>query len=458
MKTKFTNFLDKQFSSELFSAREIFKMLLPLILDSFFICAIGMLTTSMISSSGETSMAAVSMINPVSTLVVCIITSLSAGGTVVVAQYKGKGEIEKIREAAGHTLTLTVLLSVICCSVFIVFADPIVHLLFTGAEPEVLSKAVTYLTGVCVSIIIFSAYSGIFAIFRGLGETQICLHLTVLINAAYFIFSFIFINICKLDILGTIFAFILARLLGSLFALYHLFWRKKRLIHLSSRHLLHFDGSIIRSMLKIGIPFVSEQIFFYGGTILVQKYMVALGTQMLAANAITNSLFSLVYAATMAVGNLSTTIIGQCVGAGKRDLARKYGMKLVHLGTAMAILSILVFIPLMPLLLRFYHPDPAIQPLIIKLLCIAIIPMPLFHSMSNVMPYVLRSAGDAMYSSVLSLITMWAIRVGAGYVAAISLGFGLEGIWFCMVLEWMVRAIFFYARSRGTKWLSKNTI
>lgn len=458
MKTKLTQFLDKHLSSEFFSSREILKMLFPLILDSLFIHGIMMLTTSMISSSGEASVAAVSMMSPVSTLVLCLINAIAAGGTVVVAHSKGRGEVEQIREAAGHTLTITTLVAVVCCTFFIVFAAPTVHLLYGNAEPEVISKSITYLIGTSVSTIIYAIYGGIFAIFRGMGETKICLHLTVMINASYFIFSFIFINLLKLDIMGTIIAFILARLLGAVFSVYHLFLRKKRLVHLNMRHLIHFDKRIIQGMLKISIPFASEQIFFYGGGILVQKYMVVLGTQNIAANAIANSLFALVYATPLAVGNLATTVIGQCVGAGRKDLARKYCMKLVHLGTALVVLSILFFIPLMPLLLRFYHPDPAVQPEIIKLIWMAMIPMPLFHSLSNVMPYVLRSAGDAVYPSVVSLVTMWVIRVGAGYISAIPMGFGLEGIWVCMVLEWVVRAVFFYGRYRGPKWLSKHTV
>lgn len=80
------HFLHKQFSSDMFSYQEIFKMLFPLILDMFFINVISMLTTSMISSSSEASVAAVSMINPVTTLVLCLLNAIAAGGTVVVAQ------------------------------------------------------------------------------------------------------------------------------------------------------------------------------------------------------------------------------------------------------------------------------------------------------------------------------------------------------------------------------------
>lgn len=457
-KSKLDGFLNTQFSSTMFSYQEIFKMLFPLILDMFFINAINMLTTSMISSSSEASVAAVSMINPITTLVLCLLNAIAAGGTVVVAQYKGRGDQEQINEASGHTLLITVGIAIAICAVLILFATPIVRLLYGNAEPQVVSKSIEYLVGVSFSLLFYSLYSAIFAIFRGLGETKICLNLTIYINVAYFILSYIFINMLHLDVFGTSLALILARLFGSGVSVYHLFLKKKRLLRLKWGNIFHFNAKIFHSMLKISIPFASEQFFFYGGGILVAKYMVDLGTANVAANAIGTSLFGLAYAAPMAVGNLATTVIGQCIGANKRDLARWYGMKLVHLGTALVLLELLVFIPLMPWLLNFFHPSAETVPLILQLMWIAIIPMPLFWAMSNIMPYVLRSAGDAVYSSVVSLITMWLIRVMAGYIAAIPMGFGIQGVWVCMGLEWVVRFFCFLVRYKGDKWLSKQTI
>lgn len=455
---KIDNILSSQFSSTMFSHKEIFSMLFPLILDMFFIHLINMLTTSMISSSSQASVAAVSMINPLTTLVLCLLNAIAAGGTVVVAQYKGRGDKNKINEASGHTLLITIGISVIICTVMILFASPIVNLLYGNAEPLVVEKSIQYLSGVSISLIIYSVYSAIFAIFRGLGETKICLNLTVYINLSYFVFSYIFINIMKLDIMGTILALILARLLGSFVSIYHLFLKKKRMLYMKFKEIFQFNTQIFHSMLRISVPFGSEQLFFYGGSILVQKYMVELGTASIAANAIGTSLFSLSFAAPLAVGNLATTVIGQCVGGNKRDLARWYGKKLILLSNGLLIISLLIFIPLIPWLLGFFNPEPDTIPLIMKLMWIAIIPMPFFWAMSNVMPYTLRSAGDATYSSVVSLITMWVIRVGAGYIAAIPLGFGVEGVWACMSLEWVFRFILFWLRFKGDKWLSKQTI
>lgn len=455
---KINHCLDSKFSSTMFTHKEILSMLFPLILDNFFINAIGMLTTSMISSSGQASVSAVTLIGPIATLVLCLLNAIAAGGTVVVAQAKGQGNTEKIIKASAHTLSTTVLLSLIICIPLAILASPSVHLLYGGAEALVIEKSVTYLAGVSISLIIYAVYAAIFAVFRGLGENIICLYLTIYINLSYFIFSYLFINFLQLDIMGSVLALILARLLGAFVAVYYLFLKKKRLLTIKCKELFSFHIDILRAMLQISIPFGLEQIFLYGGSILVQMYMVELGTAAIAASAIATALLSIAYAAPQAVGNLATTVIGQCIGAGEKSLARWYGKKMLTLSNALIWISLALFIPLMTLLTGLFHPEPDTVPFILRLTWIAILPMPFFWSVSNITPCTLRSAGDAVYSSVVSLITMWVIRVGGGYLAAITLGFGMEGAWVCMSLEWVVRTFLFHIRFKGDKWLRQKAV
>lgn len=457
LRFKINYLLDRQFSSTMFTHREIFRMLLPLVLDNIFINAIGMLTTSMISSSGQTSVSAVSLINPITTLILCLLNAIAAGGTVVVAQSKGQGNIKKIYLSSGHTLSVTVLASLFICILLAVFASPVVHLLYGNADAPVIEKAVLYLAGVSISLIIYAVYAAVFAIFRGLGENKICLYLTIYINLSYFIFSYIFINLLHLDIMGTILALVLARLLGAMVSIYYLFFKKDRLLFITCKELFSFHPGILKAMQKISIPFGLEQLFLYGGSILVQMYMVDFGTTAIAANAIGTSLLSIAYAAPQAVGNLATTVIGQCIGAGNKPLARWYGKKMLHLSNLLILISLAIFIPFMTILTGLFQPEPEAVPLVLRLMWIAILPMPFFWSMSNIMPCILRSAGDATYSSAVSLLTMWIVRVTGGYFTGIVLKQVMEGVWICMSLEWVIRSILFRLRFKGDKWLMQNS-
>lgn len=445
--------LDRQFSSPMFGWRQIFSMLVPLIMDSFFVCLIGMLTTAMISSSSQESVSAVSLVSPLYMMIYAVYNAISAGGTVVVAQFKGKGEVERMKMAAGQLMFATPLSAIAACVILIVFSNPLVHLLFGGVEEAVLVKSEQYLIGMAVSMVFLAVYMSGFAVFRGLGETKLCLRLTVIINLLHFVGSFFFINVMKLDITGSVLALNVARFVGGAAAVWMLLSRKS-VLRVRARHVFHIDKKILKEIFRIGIPFGMEQLFMNGGSMLVQIYIAQLGTVNVAANAVGNSAFSLLYAAPAAVGTLAVTVVGQCVGAGDRQQARRYGKSMVVLCTGLTVLSLAVLLPFMPLILKLYQAPDNTLSLIYTVLAIAAVCMPFFWPASNTMPAVMRSAGDAAFSSYFALVTMWVIRVGLGYVFAVWLGLGLSGVWICMCIEWAVRMLVFWKRFLGEAWMN----
>ena len=95
---------------------------------------------------------------------------------------------------------------------------------------------------------------------------------------------------------------------------------------------------------------------------------------------------------------------------------------------------------------------------IYMLLAIAFVPMALLWSTSNVLPNVLRAAGDVNFTSYVSLITMWLIRVGCSYAVSMKLGFGIEGVWICMGVEWLIRSVIFIMRFHSDRWLNQKQL
>ena len=211
--------METENKERVFTRRELARMTFPFILDSLSIMLISMLITALISSAGETSVAAVNLVSPIFTLIVCLMNGISAGGTVEVAQSYGSRDMERTALAAGHILWMTFLSGTVLSLLLILFPRPILTALYPQAEPEVLEKASTYMVEGSFSLIIFTVYTGIFCILRGLGASGKCLCLTIVINVAYLLFSILFLNILKLDILGSALAQILARARGSACAL-----------------------------------------------------------------------------------------------------------------------------------------------------------------------------------------------------------------------------------------------
>ncbi|MEG2813110.1 MAG: MATE family efflux transporter [Oscillospiraceae bacterium] len=449
--------LTNKLSSSQFTYQQILGMLFPLILDQFFIFFIGSLTNALISTSGEDSMAAVALVSPITMIAYSLFTAVSSGGTVIVAQYKGKGDEKLVKRAAGQVVLLTFIVATVSAVLLIVFATPLINLIFADATVGVKKKAVQFMIGFAISLPAFSIFNGIFSVLRGVGDTKTCLRLTIIINAIHLAACYLFINLMRLDILGTALAFNVARGIGCIIAIMIIF-SPKAIMTLTLKDIFRFDSKIDIPIVKMGVPFAIEQIFFNLGRMLCQTYMVTLGTAAIAADAISASVSNLFYGAGFGVTTLAITVIGQCIGAGDIELTKKYSKRMIQLGTIVMTLSVLILYPLSPLLLNLFNPTAEALPLIHTAILIGVIPIPFFWSMSFVMPSTLRAVGDANFTSIICLMTMWIFRVGLGYLFAITFKMGLNGIWISMGLEWVARSIIFYIRSRGTKWLTFKVI
>lgn len=200
-----------------------------------------------------------------------------------------------------------------------------------------------------------------------------------------------------------------------------------------------------------------ERLCFNGGGIIVSMFIVKLGTESIAANAVSNSTLMVFYSMGLAVSNLSVTIVGQCIGAKDKKMARYYGKKMVWLGEVSILVSLAALLPFLRIILKLYQAPENTLGQIYMLLAIAFVPMALLWSTSNVLPNVLRAAGDVNFTSYVSLITIWLIRVGCSYAVSMKLGFGIESVWICMGVEWLIRSVIFMVRFHSDRWLNQKT-
>lgn len=343
-RTSADNFLKKSLSSNYFTYQQIFEMLVPLIMDQFFVSIIGLLTTAMISSSSQESVSAVSLVSPIYAMTYAIFSSISAAGTVIIAQYKGNGNMNMVKKAAGQIVMFTVVSAIFFSIVLSFFAGSLIDAMFADADICVKNKATEYLIGCAISCIFLSLYMGCVAVFRGIGQTKICLKLSMIINLIHLFASFIFINILQLDIIGTSLSLNLARVIGGGVALYCLLGEKSGL-GIRLKDIMRINGSILTSVIQTSIPFAMEQLCFNGGAILVSMFIVKLGTKSVAANAVANSTVAVFYAMGLAVSNLAVPVVGQCIGAGDRRMAKNYGKKMIWLGEFSILLSLAVMVP-----------------------------------------------------------------------------------------------------------------
>ena len=140
-------YLDRKLTTSVFKYNQIISLIIPGVLDSLSIMFINALITALISSNGESSVAAVSLCSPITTLIGTFFMGLSDGGGITVSKSYGKGDDAQLKRAIGMTVWLPVAVGTVFCLPFLLFPEPILHLIYPTMEAEVMHKAGIYLAG-----------------------------------------------------------------------------------------------------------------------------------------------------------------------------------------------------------------------------------------------------------------------------------------------------------------------
>lgn len=437
--------------------QKVIALFIPILIDQAFIVGLNLLNTAMISSSGVAAIGAVSTVDSLNIFLINVFVAVATGGTVVVAQYKGSGNEPMISKAAAGSVASVALLSLGIGLLVAALHAPVLQVLFGRAEPDVLDHARVYLLGSCASYLGIGIVQAVCGAMRGIGRSRVSLALSLIMNLLYVALNFLFINALDMGVFGMTIAINIARYGAAICAIVYIL-RIDTSLRLRLGMLLHVPWSMLKKIMTIGVPFAAEQMFFNGGKMLTQVFIVGMGTHAIATNAIAGTM-ALVYQ--IPAGALSLTIVtvvGQCIGGRNIADARKFIKSFLWLATWSFVVMTAILLPLFRPMASLFHPPADIMDAIFLITVInAAAQIPLW-AISFVLPAGLRAAGDARFTSITSMLSMWLFRIVLGYVLGVSLGLGVLGVWLAMNCEWGVRGALFLWRFRGTRWYARKLV
>ena len=215
------------------------------------------------------------------------------------------------------------------------------------------------------------------------------------------------------------------------------------------------DAKRLHTALRLAVPMGMEHVILCGAQIAGTRIVAPLGTVAVAANSLAVTAESLCYMPGSGISAAATTLVGQNIGAGKPQLAKRYAGISVALGAmVMACTGGLMFL-CAPFMFAVLTPDPAIRALGARVLRIEAFAEPLF-AVSIVAQGALRGAGDTLVPSLMNLASMWGVRITASVLLAPR--FGLVGVWTAMCTELCVRGVLFLIRLLRGKWLDRQIV
>lgn len=218
------------------------------------------------------------------------------------------------------------------------------------------------------------------------------------------------------------------------------------------------DKYLILKVLAIGIPSGVENSMFQFGKLAIQSTVSTMGTTAIAAQAMTNILENLNGVMPMGIGIGLTTVVGQCLGAGRKDEAVYFIKKLTLVSEVCIIVNCLLVYALARPVTIIGAMEPESAALCIHMVGWITLIKPLFWVLSFIPAYGMRAAGDVKFSMLLSTATMWLCRVSLCIFLVRAYGFGPMAVWIGMFSDWALRGIVFSVRFHRRKWLEHKVI
>lgn len=210
------------------------------------------------------------------------------------------------------------------------------------------------------------------------------------------------------------------------------------------------ERKCLHTAARLSLPMAAERVVLGGAHVAYTCIVAPMGTVAVAADSLAVTAESFCYMPGYGIGSAATTLVGQSIGAGRKDLSKRFAYLSTALGMGiMALTGALMFL-LAPWMFSLLTPDPAIQELGTSVLRIEAFAEPLFAA-SIVVAGALRGAGDTLAPSILNLVSMWGVRLTAASLLAPR--FGLAGVWMAMCGELCVRGILFMVRLLRGRWL-----
>ncbi len=449
--TEQTQALDR--SNLLFSRDALIRLIVPLIIEQLLLMTVGMADTVMVTTAGEATVSGVSLVDNINTLIIQIFSALSTGGAVVVAQYLGRQETHSAKTAAKQLLYVMTGISAVLMILALIFRQHILSLIFGQVEPAVMDSALVYFLLTAAAYPFMGIYNAGAALFRAMGNSKVSMINSFIINVINILVNAILIFGFGMGAAGAGIGTLVSRIAAAVIIMVML--RHPGLtVQVDDIFHFEFNGSMIRRILFIGIPTGMENGMFQAGKLMVLNLITTFGTSAVAANAIANSISGVINVPGSAMGLAIITVIGRCIGAGDTRQAVHYTKLLVGCSyLSMLIMGSALFFSA-DFLVTLFNLSPEAMAMASQVLKFCAIANMLFWPMAFTLPNSLRAAGDAVFTMVVSLTTMFVCRVALSYVFACSwgLGLGMLGVWLAMFCDWIVRAVCFLWRYWRGSW------
>ena len=391
-------------------AGHIFYFALPLLLGSFLQQLYNMVDSWVVGNyAGDASLAAVGVGYPVIFMFTSLFMGLSGGGTVVIAQFYGAGNMGRVRDAVDTVYTAFMASAIPITLLALGLVKPV--LLLMQVQADAWAESWLYLTVVSAGLVGAIGYNLNAGILGGLGNSRTTLLFLAISSVMNIVLDLVFVLGLGMGVLGVALGTIISQAFSWLFGLFYI---NRRYPAIAIRPFCRrFDRALFRQIMGIGLPAGIQMSLVALGAMVVMSKINSFGKEFAAAYNVGSKLDSLAFLPVQSLSNAVTAFVGQNTGAKRPDRVRR-GIRMTVAASVVWSAVMLVLIPLAPTLVGFFSDTPAvIHSGTVYLRCI--MPFYVLFSVMFCLNNAMRGAGDSLFPMLDVIFSLILVRVPAVY-------------------------------------------
>ncbi|MGX8692157.1 MAG: MATE family efflux transporter [Clostridia bacterium] len=386
--------------------RQLVLFALPLMLGNVFQMLYNTVDSVIVGNFvSKQALAAIGSTTMITNMMVFFFNGFSVGASVVIGQYFGAREMDKLHRAIETTMAATFALCLLFTAVVFPLVRPLLRLMST--PEDVMADAALYLriyVGGISGLLIYNIGSGIL---RAVGDSTRPLYFLIFTSLLNIVLDLFFVVVLRTGIAGAAIATIISQAISAA-AILILLTRTKDIYRLSWRE-LRIEWPLLRRIFAVGLPAGIQSVITAFSNIFVQRYINIFGSDVMAGWASYNKLDQFIMLPMQSMAMAATTFVSQNVGAGEdrrvdRGTAASLGLVCSITGTIIALL-----IGFAPAAVRMFSPDPEVirwGVLFIRTNCAFL----LCNCVNHVLAGALRGRGDSRGPMIIMLSCFVAVR------------------------------------------------
>ena len=430
-------------------SRLIFNFAMPMLIGNVFQQLYNIVDSIIVGNFlGKEALAAVGASFPIVFLLISMITGIASGAMVVISQYFGAKDIERIKRTISTFYIFLFFSSIFISVIGIYFSDEIFRLM--QLPEEILPQAKSYLNIYLLGMVSFFGFSGTSAILRGLGDSKTPLYFLIVATLFNIVLDILFVVVFKWGIEGAAFATVLSQTGAFLTTIFYLN-KSHEVVKLKIRA-LRFDRELFRKAFKIGLPSGIQQSVVALGMMALMGIVNTFGTDVIAGYSVAIRLDSLAIMPAMNFSAALATFVGQNLGANKQERVRKGLISTILMSSVISVLVTAVLLLWGKDLMNLFTNDSEVIRIGYEYLSIVSLFYVVFSIMFSING-VLRGAGDTLMPMFITLFALWVMRIPSAYL--LSQKFGETGIWWAVPIGMVTGTLLSFLYYKTGRYKSK---